>query len=61
MDVDAENLVEIPDGRTGAEKVQERVTGEGSKGGKPDVRVVIEAMGQDFRALLATRGIYCRC
>jgi len=61
MNVDGENLVEIPDGRTGAEKVQERVTGEGSKGGKPDVRVVIEAMGQDFRALLATRGIYCRC
>lgn len=57
-DVDGETLVEVPDGKTGAEKVRERVTGEGSRSGKPDVRIVVEAMGQDFRALLAARGVY---
>lgn len=57
-DAAREALLEIPDGKTGAEKVRERVTGEGSKGGKPDIRVVVEAMGQDFRALLAARGLY---
>jgi hypothetical protein len=57
-DVDGEQLVEVPDGKTGAEKVRERVSGEGSTGGKPDVRTVVEAMGQDFRALLAARGVY---
>jgi len=57
-DAAGEALLEIPDGKTGAEKVRERVTGEGSKGGRPDVRVVVEAMGQDFRALLAARGLY---
>jgi Domain of unknown function in PX-proteins (DUF3818) len=58
QDADGETLVEIPNGRTGAEKARECVSGEGSKGGKPDVRIVVEAMGQDFRALLAARGIY---
>jgi hypothetical protein len=57
-DVDGGKLVEIPDGQTGAEKVRERVSGEGSKAGKPDVRVVVEAMGRDFRAMLASRSVY---
>ena len=56
--MDGETLVEILDGKTGAEKVRESVSGEGSISGKPDVRVVIEALGQDFRELLAARGIY---
>jgi len=54
-DVNGEQMVEVPDGKTGAEKVRERVSGEGSTSGKPDVRIVVEAMGQDFSALLATR------
>lgn len=57
-DVDGEMFLEVPDGKTGAEKVRERVSGEGSASGKPDVRIVVEAMGQDFRDLLAARGIY---
>jgi len=57
-DVDGEVMVEIPSGKTGVEKVQERVSGEGSVSGKPDVRYVVEAMGKDFRALLAARGAY---
>jgi hypothetical protein len=57
-DVDREELVEVPDGKTGAEKVRERVNGEGSKSGKPDVKIVIKAMGQEFKALLASRGVY---
>jgi hypothetical protein len=57
-DVDGETLIEAPKGKTGAEKVRERVSGEGSVSGKPDVRYVVEAMGKDFRALLAARGVY---
>lgn len=57
-DVDGEELVDIPNGRTGAERVSERVKGEGSKSGRPDVKIVVDAMGQDFRALLASRGVY---
>jgi hypothetical protein len=57
-DVSGEQLVELPDGKTGVEKVRGRVSGEGSTSGKPDVTIVVEAMGQDFRALLAARGVY---
>jgi Domain of unknown function in PX-proteins (DUF3818) len=57
-DVDGDKLIEIPDGMTRVEKVRERVSGDGSVNGKPDVRIVVEAMGQDFRALLAARGVY---
>lgn len=58
-DVDGENLVEVPDGKTGAEKVQESVEGDGStRTGKPEVGIVIEAMGKEFRALLGRRGVY---
>ncbi len=57
-DVDGENLVEVSDGKTGVEKVRERVNGEDSRSGKPDVKIIVEAMGQDFRELLGARGIY---
>lgn len=57
-DVDGEPLVDILNRQAGAEKVRERVSGEGSVSGKPDIRIVLEAMGQDFRALLASRGVY---
>ncbi|KAE9370727.1 hypothetical protein N431DRAFT_412376 [Stipitochalara longipes BDJ] len=57
-DVGGETLIEVPSGKTGAEKVRERVSGEGSVSGKPDVKFVVDAMGKDFRALLAARGFY---
>jgi hypothetical protein len=56
-EVDGGKLIATPDGKTGAEKVREWVNGPGSKSGKPDVSIVVEAMGREFKVLLGTRGL----
>lgn len=56
-DVDGVTMVEFGEGVAGREKIGVDVDGmEGMRGGKPDVGVVVDAMGEAFRKLLAEKG-----
>jgi len=55
QDVNGEQMVDFREGNPGAGQVKGGINSENKQ---PDVRVVIEAMGKDFRGLLAKRSVY---
>jgi hypothetical protein len=58
-DVNVEKIVQLREGGSGVEMLQEQVKGgENTRGGRPDVEIVTAALGRDFRALLAKRSVY---
>jgi hypothetical protein len=55
QDVDGEQMVDFKEGNPGAGQAKGGINSENRQ---PDVSVVIEAMGKDFRELLAKRSVY---
>lgn len=53
-DVDGEQMINLPEGNPGTRKVEV----DDRTGGKQDLRPIIEALGKDFRTLLAKRSMY---